>query len=481
MRGTADSLEVSGDSPGRRTRAGAEAPARQLGPLVLLAFVLSLMVPGTLGIGPINLTAYRGVLLVACIPLGLRWISGRAGPVSAVDLLFLANCVWISIALIAVHGMSRIIFIGTNFVELFGAYLVGRVLVRNAEDHRRFLRCSLLLLVVLFPFALAEFLTGTKPLQKLFSVVMSMKEEGLPQQRLGFTRVAGPFSHPIHFGIFGTMLFANVWFLYWRSRAGWRIGATAFVAVCSMLSISSAALFALVLQIAMIVWDRGLAFLRSRWVIGITVAAALFVVLLLSVQGGLFTYIVENLIFSHGAGEHRMDIYYYGTLEVLRHPFFGVGFNDWARPFWRPHPTIDSFWLMTAVRHGIPGILFLILGIVFGMLRISAARGLDEDAGRYRSGYMIALCGLILSLSTVHVWGPITVFVMAYLGAGSWFYTGDQRLRAAVPETVRQRRARDAARVAGEMPVTAAVMRRLCGRNPRAMRGRPSAGRAVAW
>ena len=92
-----------------------------------------------------------------------------------------------------------------------------------------------------------------------------------------------------------------------------RLGATGFVAFATMLAISSGALFSLVLQTAMIVWDRGLAFLRSRWVIGLALGVATFVVLLLSVQGGLFTYIVENLIFAQGAGEHRLDIYHYGT------------------------------------------------------------------------------------------------------------------------------------------------------------------------
>jgi hypothetical protein len=168
------------------------------------------------------------------------------------------------------------------------------------------------------------------------------------------------------------------------------------------------------------------------------------------VQGGLFTYIVENLIFAQGAGEHRLDIYYYGTLEVLRHPLFGIGLNDWARPFWRPHPTIDSYWLMTAMRHGIPAVLLLVLGILLEMLRISTAPGLDEDARHYRSGYLIALCGVILTLSTVHIWGPITVYVMAYLGAGAWFFVGDHRPRQA--DLARLPRTREVARPGQESP-----------------------------
>jgi len=432
----------------RQPKAEPERALWGLGPLVILAFMLSLVVPGTLAVGPINLTIYRMVLLAVCLPLGLRWISGRAGPVGGIDLLFLGSAVWVSIALIVVHGMSRIIFIGTNFVELFGAYLVGRVLVRDAADHRFFLRAMLLLLVVLFPFAVLEFLTGNKLLHTIFGGIMSFPETSGTQQRLGFTRVATSFSHPIHFGLFGTMIFANAFFLFWRWPMLRRLLATALVGFAAMLSISSAALFSLVLQTAMILWDQGLAFLKSRWMIGLAIGAATIVFLLFSVQGGLFNYIVENLIFAQGAGEHRLDIYYYGTLEVLRHPWFGVGLNEWARPFWRPHPTIDSYWLMTAVRSGIPSILMLILALLFMILRISRARGLDEDGSHYRSGYLISLCGLILSLSTVHIWGPISVFIMVFLGAGSWFYTGEHR-RARTEDPLRRRRARDAALVAG--------------------------------
>ena len=431
---------------GQRPAAAASAPGEdRFARTLVVVFLLSLMIPGSFSVGPVNMTVYRAVLIATCLPLGLRWITGRAGPVTLVDLLYLACCLWIAVALVAVHGMSRIVFIGSNFVELFGAYLLGRVTVRDAESHRHFVRTMLLLLAILFPIALIEFLTGFKVLRRLFSPIMSMREEEGPmaQQRMGFTRAATSFSHPIHFGLFGSVVFANAYFLYWRARARTRIGVTAFVGFVTMLAISSGALFSLVLQTAMITWDRTLAFLRSRWWLGIALGVGTLALLFVSVQGGLVNYIVENLIFAPGAGEHRLDIYHYGTLQVLRTPWFGVGLGDWARPFWRPHPTIDSFWMMTAIRSGLPAVVFLMAAILFGMVRIAAGRGLDEDSLHYRAGYMIALTGLLLILSTVHIWGPITVFVMAYLGAGSWFYTGDQRLKPA--ETARQRRARAAA------------------------------------
>ena len=51
----------------------------------------------------------------------------------------------------------------------------------------------------------------------------------MAQQRLGFTRVATSFSHPIHFGLFGTMIFANAYFLFWRGRSLRRLRRTVFV------------------------------------------------------------------------------------------------------------------------------------------------------------------------------------------------------------------------------------------------------------
>ena len=464
VRATADRLETPGlravpRPPAGRAAAAAGPAAGFLGPLVLFAFMMSLAVPGTFGLGPVNLTIYRLVLIAACIPLGLRWISGRAGPVTAVDLLFLASSAWISIALVMVHGLSRIAFVGTNFIELFGAYLVGRVLVRDAAGHRRFVRAMLLLVVVLFPFALLEFLTGTKLLNMVFGTVLSMREAGGAQQRLGFTRAATSFSHPIHFGLFASLVFANVYFLFWKSRTLWRLGTAGFVAFAAMLSISSSALFSLVLQTAMIVWDRGFAFLKSRWVIGIALGTATLLFLLVSVQGGLFTYINENLIFAQGAGEHRLDVYHYGTLQVLATPWYGVGLGEWARPFWRPHPTVDSFWLMTAIRSGIPAVVLLIGALLLGMARIATARGLDEDGVHYRSGYMIALTGLLLVLSTVHIWGPVNVFVMAYLGAGAWFYTGDHRPMRADPARQRRMAGRRAGEGGGEPGGQEAIVR----------------------
>jgi len=74
------------------------------------------------------------------------------------------------------------------------------------------------------------------------------------------------------------------------------------------------------------------------------------------------------------------------------------------------------------------------LGLAVHTIRIVAARGLDETADAYRTGYLIAGAGAMFILCTVHIWGGTLVFVMFYIGAGSWFYTGEVAVAAPKPE-----------------------------------------------
>ena len=213
-----------------------------------------------------------------------------------------------------------------------------------------------------------------------------------------------------------------------------RLAAAGFVFSTMFLAISSGPLLSLALQTGMMLWDRILAFLRSRWILAIVFAGVGFAVLQASVKGGLFAYLVENLVFSTGAGENRLDIYRYGTGEVLQNPWFGIGLGDWARPFWREHATIDNFWLMTAMRHGIPGFLLLMIGLLVSLVRIAHRPGARRGRGPLPLGLPDrALRPAAHPQHRAHL-GAVNVFVMAYFGAGAWFYA---RAAAPAPPPVR--------------------------------------------
>ena len=181
-------------------RAVVAAPAAEAGgSAALMLFVISLFVPGRFAVGPIWLTCFSLFLLVAIIPLALRWVQGKAGPIVAADILFLLFCLWQALAIVAVHGAGRIFYVGNTFIEVAGAYLVGRALIRSAADYRAFFRYFLVCLAVLLPFVLIELVLGNRLVNDLVGHVL-LTDDIKNERRLGLMRVALSFPHPILFG-----------------------------------------------------------------------------------------------------------------------------------------------------------------------------------------------------------------------------------------------------------------------------------------
>jgi hypothetical protein len=403
------------------TPATGEVPFAK-GPALLAAFFVTLLIPGTFAVGGFSLSPYRVVLLLAFVPLFLHWIRGRAGPVSAGDIGILLYCVWIWVALFANHGLDRVHSAGIQFAEMFGGYLIGRTLIRNGADFRRFVRYFFLALLFLLPFSLIELTSGFSPLRFVFERVLAVEDrQGNMMPRLGFRdRVQGPFPHSILFGLFCSLAVANL-FYHYRGTFVRRFGALGIAMVLTVISLSSAPLISAALQMAMIAWDRVLVLLKSRWIIlggGMALLLGGFQVLY---PGGLIAFIIENLIFIPLTGYARIEIFDFGIMSVYNNPLFGVGYNDWARAFWMGHPTIDNFWLLVAVSYGVPSLLFLWGGIGLNILRSVTNKTLDEAEAAQRAGYLMALVGLMIVLGTVALWGAVSTFVLTYIGAGAWF------------------------------------------------------------
>ena len=166
----ADAVTAGAGAPARRAAAGraaaapAERPATRWEHRLLAGFFVTLVIPGSFSVAGLTLSPSRLFLLLAFVPLFLHWFRGRAWRITAGDVGILLYCFWIWVALFAVHGLGRVHSAGIQFVEMFGGYLVGRTLVRSAEDYRTFVRYLFWAMAFLFPFALAEFLTGWSPL-----------------------------------------------------------------------------------------------------------------------------------------------------------------------------------------------------------------------------------------------------------------------------------------------------------------------------
>lgn len=434
--------------PGRAATASGPSLVEAWGPAILAIFFVSLMIPGNFQMAGFSLSPYRVVLILAFIPLALHWIRGRAGPIGPGDVAILLYCLWIWIALFANHGLARVHTAGIQFAEMFGGYLMGRTLIRSGADFARFVRYLLYALLFLLPFAVLEFLTGWSPLRTISQMFLNVDERRTNRMpRLGFQdRVQGPFPHSILFGLFCSLAVANL-FYHFRKGIIRRFGAAGLAVFLVLTSLSSAPLISAGLQMGMILWDRILAFLRLRWVILALIAAIVLGGFQILYPGGIIAFVIENLIFIPITGYARIEVFEFGILSVYNNPVFGIGFNDWARAFWMGHPTMDNYWLVVAVHYGIPGLLLLWAGIGINMMRAMTNPGLEGHEAAQRTGYLVALVGLVMVLGTVAIWGSVSTFVLTYIGAGAWF--GERRQEGPAAARRMARRGRNSHRADG--------------------------------
>jgi hypothetical protein len=110
--------------------------------------------------------------------------------------------------------------------------------------------------------------------------------------------------------------------------------------------------------------------------------------------------------------------------DIPASPWIGIGLNDWIRPWFMGSSSVDNFWLLMAMRYGMPGFLLLALGYAWG-LTLAMRRDLTADPvlSQIRRAWVFTFVGLTFTLSTVHVWTSIYSFTFFMFGAGMWLLT----------------------------------------------------------
>ena len=401
--------------------------------LMPLYFICTLL-PISLTIAGQSLSPLRVLLLVLFIPFAARILQGKVGRVTPVDLLMAAHAAWIFLALIVVHGTARIPYAGITVVELVGGYLLGRVLVRGVDDYRRMIRFLLNSLIFLLPFALIELITGTIVIAEIVGNVFETISRGRSAYgRMGLERVYAVFAHPILYGLFCSLAIANLYYMA-RGKGFLRFTGMLFATFMTFMSLSSAPLLACMLQFMLIAWDK---ITKGKWKLLIILSITFYVVIDSLSNRTPVTILIETLTFNASTGWTRIAIFEYGMRNAMANPLFGIGFNDWVRPFWLTS-SVDNFWLFTAMSYGFPAVIFLIIAMLIHFAASMRAQLKGDDRLRIRTGHLITLAAICFTLATVHMWGAAAVFVMFYIGSGAWIYTSEGALRDADDEPIEE-------------------------------------------
>lgn len=383
--------------------------------LLILLFVGSFLIPATLQLGGLTLGFPRAFLLLFFVPSLFKFLSDKTIRPGLIDLFVLLFVVWVVLSLLVNHGFSRIQFVGLTVLETCGAYLFARAFLNTTVNQRFFWRVFAFSMPLILPFAIYEVLTDQRLLVQLVSGFFNGFPDltvGYPQ-RLGLDRASGNFEHPILFGVFWGYGFAFVAYMFKGYFAK-----IFFSGVCLLMvftSLSSGAWLFVMFQIALLMW--GLV-TKDAWKILLILLAIMYVVVEVMSDRSAFVALSTRLAFSSSTAYARVNIWNYGILNVWDNPFFGLGLNDWVRPFWLT-PSVDNNWLLITMRHGIPALLFLTGAVLTTIFKLVARKDLDREAAILRRCFLIVLASLFFALGTVAVWSGTQAFFYTFLGMGA--------------------------------------------------------------
>jgi len=386
--------------------------------LLIVVFLVAFALPLEPVIAGFQLSAPRLYIMAFFLQLVTALLAGRAGGVTATDAMIFGCGFWIMLTFIIHHGAERIPYAAITGVEMVGAYLAGRLLVRSSSDYQFFFNAFFVMLIILLPFAVLEMMTGHALLSDILSKVARITPRGT-EIRDGYFRAGVSYPHPIHWGMICAVLLAQAWYL-WRARSVRRLLRIAVAVASTLTSMSSAPLLALAIQGGLILWGK---LTGNRWWLFTILFSVFYVTVDMLSNRGPVIIMIETLTLNSQTAWWRIHIWNYGSVSVMAHPLFGIGLNDWERPYWLA-ATVDNFWLLLAMRHGLPAALLIVLGLIIHIWRMVWLRDLSPDDKATRTAYVIAFVALCFMLGTVHVWSAPLIFVMFYFGMGAFLYTG---------------------------------------------------------
>ncbi len=391
-------------------------------------FIVAICLPFIFWFGAFRMSPYRVVLMLTFIPAIVAWLSGKSGKPTAIDYCFLFSSLWAALALFISADFfeiyqTAIIF----FMETFGSYLLARVYIANYTQFLKFVKFLAGTLLLLFPFAMIETLGHTNLLLLALNKVghsFAIIDIGA---RMGLYRAQVVFEHPILWGVFASSMFGLIVYTLGSGRGIALRGFYTVVAFAATISsVSSGALVSLAVQIILMTWDKATQGFKNRWRTLSGIAIAMYVTVDLLSNRTPFQVFITYLTFSAQSSYNRVNIWTFGTAEVWRHPFFGIGMGDWERPRFMS-ASMDNFWLVTAVRYGLPSLILLSCGIIGLMRRMGKAKLPSTAMEGGRLALMTTYVGLIFSGCTVHYWNSMYCWVMFLFGLGHWLLAYPQR------------------------------------------------------
>lgn len=381
---------------------------------VTLFYLLLVPEQANFRVAGVLLSPYRVLLIGAFVYLARQIIRGNFRLVWT-DALIAAACGWIWLASYITGSVSEaVVQGGAHTLDIGLAYFMARYGVRTPQDFRAFLIFIAPAVGLMGGIIFIESIVGQHllqpPLARLTGNTYKLGEEF----RLGLMRGAGSFPHPILAGI---SLASFVTLFLMAGIRGWPKLVGTFGAGAGFFSLSSAALLGLGAGAGSLVYDYLVQRIANlSWRLLLAGLGVVFVLIELTSNSGFFSLLVRYASLNTVSAYNRVLIWRYGSETVQNHPLFGIGYDDWERPAWMQWETsfsVDNFWLLQAMRFGVPLAVFLGFAVLIAVVAL-ARRSMDQSPAdaRLMRGVAISLAVFALGAVSVALW----------LNALVWFF-----------------------------------------------------------
>ncbi|OYX45093.1 MAG: hypothetical protein B7Z02_02290 [Rhodobacterales bacterium 32-67-9] len=402
----------------RGTRPATAASGR---PVLATFALITLMLPVTFNLGTWVMSPSRALFLVL-MPIQLfNLMRGQYGKVTCIDWLILGYMAWRTFVPFIHDPRIALQYAGSNSIIFLGGYLAGRATIRSAADFQWMAKVLAAFVIISFPFAVYETITGKFVLPYLFEQIPGVKsvKDVNYMRRMGMDRVQFVFAHPIHYGLFCSLAL-SVYFVGLRGViSGFRRWAGTLVIIAScVMSVSSGPLLSALAQVGLIFYAHLFRNVERRWLyFGLLFTISYTVIELGSNRPGIVA-LMSLLTFSASTANVRFILFEYGMTQIAKTPLFGIGFRQWDLPSWMTG-SLDNFWLALALIFGLPAFLFLFAAVVTGLVGVGKrAFKPGGELSNARLGWGIMLVSLTLTLATVYVWSEVASLVMFMIGSG---------------------------------------------------------------
>lgn len=360
--------------------------------------------------GQIRLEPYRIFLILAALLLAPKLIKHKY---DKKELALLAYCGLCAVSYIYVHGTQGIQSALILILEVFISYFIGMSINGNLKQFKKCITLIMTFFLILAPFAIIESQNGYRLFHVAFANMMGTETlENLSEGyfRHGLYRASTVFSHPILYSVIATMYLSLIFYFY---RPPTIIILSIGVITAIITSVTSAGLLMVILMTILYLMQKIKKNIKSIYKIAVIIAISSYTFLSIASNRGPVQVLIQISSLNPETAYTRYLQWQFASIDIFNHPIFGIGFNEWTRPFWLSS-SVDSYWLLTVLQNGFPALLALSIFFILSLKQYWNEFNATSD--KLFFCFFVSICAFTLAAFTVDYFDRAQLMLFLTMG-----------------------------------------------------------------